>query len=189
MKKTNQTHTLELALSRVCRTVYLFIGFYALSIIIFDAGNLITRDVVINRWTLAFGLLIVNTVVWFLASRRAIKKSVNTGFILTTILSLSTIVFAGLMTYWERGMASTSTIFYILPLLIIAIQRSRHAILAIATLSAGTYAFAAVKYFNDFFNEGLRIQLWGSLLLYMGTIFVSAWLINIIARQQHNPKP
>lgn len=78
-------------------------------------------------------------------------------------------------------MASTSTIMYALPLLTIATLRSRHALLATAALCAGTYAFAAVLYFKTFFNEGYRIQLWSTMLLYIGAIFVITWLIMIIA--------
>jgi uncharacterized membrane protein YgdD (TMEM256/DUF423 family) len=92
------------------------------------------------------------------------------------------------MTYWERGMASTSTILYALPLLVVAIAQNRHALMATAVLAAGTYAFAAVKYFNDYFNEGYRIQLWGTIVLVGGSIVVSSWLIMIIAGLRKDSK-
>lgn len=174
------------SITQVCRTLYFFIGFYALSIIIFDAGNLITREVVVDRWTLVSLLLLVNTIIWFLASRKKSHTKSTYHGILTGVLAVALLVFAGNMTYWERGMASTSTILYILPLLVVATLKNRHALLATATLAAGTYAFSAVRYFNDFFNEGFRIQLWGSLLLYMGTIFVSAWILMIVANLRHD---
>ena len=179
-----KTQSLALATTRVTRTIYFFLGFFALSIIVFDSGNLITRESVIDRWTLLSVLLVINTLVW-LASSRSLK---STQALAVTTLAATTLVFAGFMTYWERGMASTSTILYALPLLIIATIKNRHALLAFAVLSAGTYAFAAVKYFNDFFNEGFRVQLWGSIILYTGAILAITWLIMIIAGLRHDSR-
>lgn len=174
----------EPTLTRLTRTIFFFCGFYILSIIIFDSGNLLTHEAVINRWQLVSSLLVINTITWFVAARQF--KSMNIHTLMTYSLTLLLIVFAGLSTYWERGMASTSTIFFILPLLVIATLKNRHALLATATLSAATYGLATVRYFNDYFNEGYRIQLWGSILLYIGTIFVSVWLIMIIAGLRHD---
>ena len=150
---------------------------YVASIVAFDSGNLITREAVIDRATVAFVILVCNTFVWYAAAEQAVRKKT----LLVYLLSLVLVGFAGFSTYWERGMASSSTIFYALPLLSIATLKSRHALIGTAALCAGTYSFAAVKYFNDFFNEGYRIQLWGSLLLISGSIFVVAWLIMIVA--------
>jgi hypothetical protein len=168
--------TEDISLTRITRTLYIFIGFFAISIIIFDSGNLITRESVVDRWSLLSALFIANTVAWFVGSKPS-KKSKS---LLTYMLSISLIAFAGFMTYWERGMASSSTIFYILPLLVIGTLKDRHALMAVAGLSGGTYAFSAVKYFNDFFNEGYRVQLWGNIVIYTGTILVSAWLLLIV---------
>jgi len=180
-KKKQITPLLPLTLARTTRTVYFFAAFYALTIIIFDSGNLITRDAVINRWTLLSGLVVINSIVWLISAQTKNKSTIpSSQILLRTTLALTLLILAGLSTYWERGMASTSTIFYVLPLLVIATLKNRHALIATATLAAATYAYAAVRYFNDFFNEGLRIQLWGSILLYGGTIFVCGWLIMVI---------
>jgi uncharacterized protein (UPF0333 family) len=136
----------------------------------------------VNRWSLLSALLVVNTGVWYAASQR----NKNTSHLALLFLSALLIVFAGMMTYWERGMASSSTLLYVLPLLLVATLKNRHALLATATFAAGTYAFATVKYFNDFFNEGYRVQLWGNIVLYAGTIFVCTWLIMIIAGLRHD---
>lgn len=175
----------NLTITRITRSVYFLLGFYALSIIIFDSGNLITREAVIQRWSLASVVLLINTLVWLIASG---KNRHITNHMAVYILTAGFITFAGFTTYWERGMASTSTVFYILPLLVVATIKNRHALLATAVLSAGTYAFTTVKYFNDFFNEGYRIQLWGHIVLYSGTILVSAWLIMIVAGLRHDSK-
>ncbi len=148
-----------------------------ISIVIFDSGNLITRESVIDRWTIATILLIINTFVWFIAVQK-IPNSTKT--VTVYLLTATLLIFAGLSTYWERGMASTSTIFYILPILVIAILKNRHALLATAILSIGTYSFAVVKYFNDYFNEGYRIQLWGSIIIVGTTILTATWLIMIL---------
>ena len=186
MTKVNSKPSIQLTATRVTRTVYFLLGFYVLSIIIFDSGNLITRESVINRWLLASSVFLVNTLAWYIASQKPnfFHKPVSGIYLLT----VSLLVLAGYMTYWERGMASTSTILYVLPLLVIATLKSRHALLATAALSAGTYAFASVKYFNDFFNEGYRIQLWGNLLLYGGIIFTCAWLIMILTGLRHDSR-
>jgi hypothetical protein len=175
----------KLSLTRTARTVFFFAGFYALSIIIFDSGNLITRESVIQRWTLLSVLIAVTSVTWLIV---ATMSQLRLKVLLTIALTITLLGFAGFTSYWERGMASTSTLFYVLPLLVIATLKNRHALLATATLAATTYAFAAVKYFNDFFNEGFRIQLWGNIVLYGGTIFVCAWLIMILTDLRHDSK-
>jgi len=185
-KKTPQKIDITLTLTRVTRTLFFFAGFYALSIVIFDSGNLITREAVIDRWTILSGLLVVNSLCWLISAQ--ITHRLSSQIILRSVLAVSLLAFAGFTTYWERGMASTSTLFYLLPLLIIATLKNRHALLTTTILAVTTYAFATVKYFNDFFNEGFRIQLWGNIVLYGGTIFVCAWLIMVITDLRHDSR-
>ena len=182
-KRKAKTNTLSL--TRITRAIYFLLATYIASIVIFDSGNLITKDAVIDRATLAFSILVINTAVWFMAAG---NRSPTIRDALTYALVAVMLVFAGLTTYWERGMASTSTIFYALPLLAVGTLKHRHALIATATLAAGTYCFAAVKYFNDFFNEGYRVQLWGNLALYSGVIFCIAWLIMIITDLNHDSR-
>jgi uncharacterized membrane protein YgdD (TMEM256/DUF423 family) len=184
-KAESNSIELQLALTRATRTIFFFISVFMLSIVIFDSGNLITRESIIDRWTLVTVLLVVNTFVWFGASQ---KWPLATRKLPVTLLSLTLLLFAGFMTYWERGMASTSTILYALPILVIAIAKNRHALQAVAILAVGTYAFASVKYFNDYFNEGYRIQLWGSIILVGGSIMTLSWLTLIIAGLRKDSK-
>jgi uncharacterized membrane protein YgdD (TMEM256/DUF423 family) len=184
-KAESNSVELQLALTRATRTIFFFIAIFMLSIVVFDSGNLITRESIIDRWTLVTVLLVVNTFVWFGASQ---KWPLATRKLPVTLLSLTLLLFAGFMTYWERGMASTSTILYALPILVIAIAKNRHALQATAILAVGTYAFASVKYFNDFFNEGYRIQLWGSIILVGGSIVTLSWLTLIIAGLRKDSK-
>ncbi len=181
-KKQKQHQTSGVSLARLTRGVYILLGFYALSIIIFDAGNLITRETVVDRATLAFVLVVLNSVAWYASS----EKSIAAKNIFTYLITIALIAFAGFTTYDERGMASTSTIFYVVPLFAIATLRNRHALITTTVLTAATYAFSAVKYFNDNFNEGYRIQLWGSITLYGGVIIACAWLIMVLADLRSN---
>jgi hypothetical protein len=156
-----------------------------LTIVIFDSGNLITRESIINRWTLVTVLLVVNTIAWYAASQ---SLNLNIKKLAIPLLAITLIAFAGFTTYWERGMASTSTIFYALPILVIAMAKNRHALQAVTILAMGTYAFAAVKYFNDFFNEGYRVQLWGSIVLVCATIITISWLTMNISGLRRDSK-
>lgn len=163
-------------LTQLTRTLFYFLGIFALTLVIFDSGNLLTKDAVVDRWTALFVVFIINVIAWFIGSQGTwySKK------ILTLLLGLSLLAFSGATTYWERGMASTSTILYALPLLVVATLKNRHALLATTLLSIGTYALATVTYFNNFFNEGYRIQLWGSIFLYSGCVLVITWLIMVL---------
>jgi hypothetical protein len=185
MAKKNTNEPLQnINITRATRTIYFFIVGYMLSIIIFDSWNLLTREAIIDRWTIASVLLVANTFVWYIT----VQKNKNLKKLSIPLLALALLIFAGFSTYWERGMASTMTIFYVLPLLVTAISKNRHALQAVTILAAGTYAFAAVKYFNDFFNEGFRIQLWGTILIVTVSIFTCSWLIMNIAGLRRDSK-
>lgn len=170
-------------LTQVTRTLYFFIGIFALSIILFDAGNLLTKESVVDRWMIATILFVANTIAWFLASQVPRFETLTTYSISVILL-----IFAGYMTYWERGMASSSTLLYVLPMLVVATLKNRHAIIATAALSGATYSLAAVKYFNDFFNEGYRVQLWGNIVLYAGSLLAFSWLLLILADLRRDSK-
>lgn len=163
-------------LTQLTRTLYFFIAIFALSIVLFDAGNLLTKEAVVNRWVLATVLFVMNTIAWLVAAQKPRMESIG-----IYALAVTSLIFAGYMTYWERGMASSSTLLYVLPILIVATMKNRHAIIATAALSGATYSLAAVKYFNDFFNEGYRVQLWGNIVLYAGSLIAFSWLLLIVA--------
>ncbi|MCA9345955.1 hypothetical protein KC960_00515 [Candidatus Saccharibacteria bacterium] len=183
MHKKQKTN-INIHITRLTRTIYFFIVIFAISIIIFDSGNLITKESVIQRWSILTVLTFFNTLAWYMGAHYP-KRSRSFS---TFVLSLVLVLFTGFLTYWERGMASTSTILYAIPMLVVATLKNRHALIAIATTSSAVYSMAAVKYFNDYFNEGYRIQLWGNIILYSGTFFVCAWLIMILAGLREDSK-
>jgi hypothetical protein len=184
VKKTIQFEKAKqnIELTRVTRTIFFFVAIWVGVLALFDAGNLLTPEAMVDRITALFVITVVNTIAWYIAAERvAVAKNM-----FTYVLAFILIGFAGFTSYWERGMASTSTILYALPLLTIATLKNRHSLMATAALSAATYTFAAIKYFNDFFNEGYSIQLWSSVFLYSGLIFAIAWLIMVITDLRHD---
>ena len=182
-KQLKPTMTTGLLATRVSRINFFFIALYAASIIVFDSGNLITREAVGQRWYFVVVLLIINTKVWYLARR---VNSALLQKILVWILILTELVFAGFMTYWERGMASMSTLLFALPVVTSGILLSRTATLATSVFALATYSLAAMKYFNDFFNEGYRLQLYGQIAFYGGVFLVIAWVVNILTGVNKN---
>jgi hypothetical protein len=174
-KPTKRTG-LELRVIRLTRTLYFFIGLLALLVIIFDAGNVLTREAVIQRWSTITILLVLNTLVWQLARR--IKTELELQ-ILVWPLIIALIVSSAFIVYWERGMASMSTLLFAVPIASVSILKSRIALLTTAAFCTAGYSFAVVKYFNDFFNEGFRVQMWGQVVFFSGLFFVLAWIIMV----------
>jgi hypothetical protein len=93
---------------------------------------------------------------------------------------LAELVFCSYVIYWDRGMASTYALLFILPILSIGVLRSRTALLGTATLSTVAYSMTSVKYFNDNYGEGYDVQLWGQIIFFGGLFYVIAWMIMIL---------
>jgi hypothetical protein len=72
-----------------------------------------------------------------------------------------------------------STFLFAVPIASVSILKSRIALLTTAAFCTAGYSFAVVKYFNDFFNEGFRVQMWGQVVFFSGLFFVLAWTIMI----------
>lgn len=167
------------AAQRVTRAHFLFIAAYMLAAVIFDSWGLIAREAIGRRWLAAGTLLALNTVLWYLA-HNSLKRESNYRLIIL-ILAVADIAFAGLNVYWERGMAATNVILFAVPLVTLAVLRSRTALVAGATLSAAAYAAASVKYFFDFYGEGYRVQLYGQIFFFTLVFYALAWLLLVAA--------
>ena len=152
----------------LARMSFAAIAIYALFTIILDGGNVITRTMVYRRWILIAILFVVNTIFWAITKKSSSRSVVLSGLACLVVAQLA---LAGFSTYWERGMASMSTVLYALPILSMAYWRSRTFTISAALLAAAVYIFAAEKYFYDFFNEGLRVQLYGE-MFFFGALFV-----------------
>jgi len=82
-------------------------------------------------------------------------------------------------------MASLSVSLFFVPIIIVAALRSQGLLVATALLSGAAYSTAAVRYFNDNYGEGFRVQLWGTVVFYSFVFFVMAWLLIAVL---HTPK-
>lgn len=180
MKK--QASLLQIRLLGIARAHFWYIGFIALSIVIFDSTHLITRESVQKRWASAVLLLIATTLIWYFVRRNT--KTESYYRILTYALIVTDILFAAYFVYLDRGMASRNIMLFAVPLVVSALLNSRAAIFATATLCTAAYVFASTKYFYDYFNEGYKAELYGVMLLYTACFFVIASILWAIIRYQ-----
>lgn len=178
MKKSKTSRPwVQLAAIRITRIHFLFMLAYALQIVAFDSWNLIPHEAVSQRWTAIGSLIVLNTIIWFLAKIDFDRPIYYIGLIMTLVTA--DIILAGFNVYWERGMASSSVILFVLPLLSAAVIRSRTLILATATLCSVAYSTAAVRYFNLNYGEGFRVQLWGQVGFYSALFFIFAFILMV----------
>ncbi len=175
MKKTN---TLQQSLLSVTRILFLFVGLFALTIVISDAWNLIPPTVVLQRWTLAALVLVVNGGVWY-AARQTTSNTLMRAY--AWILSLTMIAVATVLVFAQRGMASKAVALYLLPLIIISVLRSRVALVTTAILALASYSLAVMRYFVTSPGEGYKVELYAELLFYGGFFFVVAGLLYALA--------
>lgn len=165
---------------RVTRVHFAFVAAYMISIIIFDSWNLYTHEAVTDRWTLAGGLLALNTILWYTARMKFKKISIYVNLIL--LLVAADLIFAAFNVYWERGLASKSVLLFVLPLITAATLRSRSTLLATSALATAAYSTAAVRYFYQHYGESFRVELYGYLSLYCALFFIFSWLMWVIIR-------
>lgn len=151
-------------------------------IIVADASKLLAPEAVLQRWKYCLGLLVVSTVVWFLARSRKDRRVPQKS--LLGLLIVADIAIASLIIYADRGMASLAVALYALPIATAALTYSRSALLTTASLSTAAYAFANIKYFVDFFNEGYKVQLYSTIGFYSATFFILAWLLIMVVQEK-----
>ena len=159
---------------RLARINFALLAAFAVFTIIFDGGNVITRERVYDRWMATGVLFIVFALFWIV-----VKKATSRNHVFAALLGcvLAELCLAGFMTYWERGMASTSTLLYLVPIASIATAKSRTYTMGTALFATATYMIAATKYFYDFFNEGYRVQLYGEIFFYGAVFLITGWII------------
>ncbi|MCA9331900.1 hypothetical protein KC968_03095 [Candidatus Saccharibacteria bacterium] len=167
---------------RIARVHFLYGLAFAASIIVYDASKLIPPDAVLSRWKYTVSFLLISTIVWYLA--RARKDNASLQKLLIALLVCTDILFASLLVYADRGMASPALALYFVPISTVAILLSRSALLATAALCSIAYAFTTMKYFVDFFNEGYKVQLYSTIGLYSAMFFVVALLLNAVVHRK-----
>ena len=164
--------------SKLSKYNFMFIGAYAIYTIIFDAGNILTREDVYHRWIFAVILTAAFSLFW-VATKKANTNNVLFGSLIVCIIA--ELILAGYMTYWERGMASMSTVLFIFPIVSMALTGSRTYTVGTSLLASAIYTGACTKYFYDFFNEGYRIQLYGQLFFFASLYLTIGWAVAALA--------
>lgn len=176
-KKTELQNNPRHILLRITRVHFFYVLAYMLSIIIFDSGNMIEHESVLQRWTAAGSLLVVNTIIWYLC--RAKIQNDLLYRVLFIILIACDILFASANVYWQRGMASKAVLLYLIPIISAGLMKSRSLVLATAGISAIAYSMSAVKFFYENYGQGYRIELYGEIVFYSLIFFVFAFLMMI----------
>jgi hypothetical protein len=174
----NQKAPIQSRILRVTRVHFSLSLVLVLSIIIFDAWGLIAPENVLQRWTIAAFLFVVNTIVWYLS--RSNFKSAGYYKALIFALILVDIAVATFLVYNERGMASSAVMLYAIPITTSGILNSRRGLFATAAFSTAAYTLAAVRYFVINFNEGYKVELYGIITFYSALFFVLAALLWVI---------
>lgn len=178
--KVTLTAWLHTSLQRVAVFHFLFAVGYALQTIVYDGSHVITPELSWWSWTAVGGLTAVAALVWYLAHNQ--NNDVPTYKRLTFLLVVADIAFASFNVYNQRGMASTSVILYSLAIASSAVLLSRAAVFTAAILSATAYAVTIRTYFTLNFNEGLKAQLYGSMIFYGFCFIVLAGILSALVR-------
>ncbi len=164
--------------NKLAKINFMFVSVFAIYTIIFDAGNILTREDVYHRWIFAVLLTAVFSLFW-VATKKAKTTTVLFGSLVLCVVAELTL--AGFMTYWERGMASMSTVLFILPIASMALTASRTYTIGTALFATAIYIGACTKYFYDFFNEGYRVQLYGQIFFFSAVFLITGWTIATLA--------
>ncbi len=173
MKKP-ATSPLQSSLLSITRIHFAFVGLFVVTIVLSDAWNLIPPSVVLQRWTLASLLLASAAGIWYVA--RA-TKSQTLLQAYAWILAVVDLALATIIVFAQRGMASKAVFLYVVPLLVIAVLRSRVALVTTAIICLATYSLAVVRYFVTSPGEGYKAELYVELFFYGGLFFIIAALL------------
>ena len=175
-----QIPNMQATAAKVTNVHFLYIAAYMLSVVVFDSWNLLTHEAVVDFWTAAGVMLVLNTLLWYLSRYRFTTDTAYRFTILALIVA--DIIFASFTVYWERGLASSSVILFAVPIVTAAVLRSRNTVLATATLCAAGYSIAAVRYFYQHYGESFRVELYGEIGLYSAVFFILAALVLILIK-------
>lgn len=176
----NNTKKLQLATLRTARLGFAFTVIYAISIAIYHAWELLTPDILQQRWTIVAVLLGVNATLWWFSRKSGLASLYYKGIIFLQIITY--ILLSGYMIYAERGMASNAIILFVIPIVIAATELSTISLITTAGLAVATYAFAAIRYFNEFPSEGYKVELYGGIVFYGAVLFLISALLWVVIR-------
>lgn len=163
------------SLTGFCKLQFVLITLIIGQTIIYDASKLITPEVVLDRWFVIAGLLVVNGLIWYLVKSRAGHAALYKS--LLGLMVLSDILLASYFVYEGRGMASKAVILFVIPIVIAGALKSKSALFATAIFSISAYTLAAVSYFVINFNEGYKVELYGEIGFYSVILLLVAGLL------------
>lgn len=169
---------------KIGRILFLFVGIYIVSIILYDAFKLITPDILLIRWIAASALLVTVAVLWYAA--RSTNKSERFYAWLLYAYILATVAFASLNIYIQRGMASRAVFLYVVPVLIAAFVLRRAAIFMTAAVAIAAYSLTAIWYSSVYPSEGYKVEIYGEVGFYSAMLFIVAALVWSIVRSKNS---
>lgn len=179
-KRVTLNEWLRVGVLRLSRIHFLFAAALGAQIILYDAGKLITPDVVLQRWAVTILFLVGVTVVWYLAHSQ--NASSNFYSRLVFLLIALDIAVAAFSVYNQRGMDSRGVLLFAIPIIVSAVLLNRVALFATATICIATYGAAAISYFVLHFNEGYKLELYGEVGFYSALFLVLAGLLAVVIR-------
>jgi hypothetical protein len=171
---------LRVSALRLSRIHFIYALAIAIQIIVFDAGKLITPNIVLLRWLAVALLVVAATGVWVLAHNK--NNDANFYKLLIVILISADILFAAYSVYLQRGMAARAVFLFVIPVITSTVLLNRAAIYATAIVSAAAYFVAAISYFVLNFNEGYKLELYGEVGLYATLLLVLAGLLSAFVK-------
>lgn len=178
MKKQNSLQESILSLARLH---FLLAGLFVFVTVISDAWNLIPPEVVLQRWTLIALLTAVNAVIWYVA-RATRAQMVQYAYV--WLIALTDIAVATVLVFAQRGMASKAVALYVIPLIVVAVLRSRAALITAAALSFASYSLAIMRYFVTSPGEGYKVELYTEMFMYGGLFFLVAMFLYSLVRKR-----
>ena len=178
----NEPSRLRTSIVRLARTHFLIAVLVVAQIMIYDAWQLIDPATVLKRWLLAGLMLVVASVVWYIARGRT--GDIDIYKKLAFSLVVVDIIVASFMVYIQRGMASPAVFLYALPIIVSGVLMTRSALFMAAMLSIVAYTLTTVSYFVFNFNEGYKIQLYGEVGFYSVFMLCLAEILWSIVRSK-----
>lgn len=185
-EETSMTYTewLRQSAIRVARVHFAIVLIYLVTIILYDAFDLITDQALLERWVVVSSMAAVTALLWYMArSFHRSRSSVYAGLLYAFIML--DIAFASFGVFTQRGMASRAVFLYVIPLVIAALLLRRAAIYATAIIAAAAYSLTAIWYYVANPSEGYRIELYGEVGFYSALFFIVAALLWDVVRSKN----
>lgn len=178
MKKKKSSAEFEKGLLGFTKIHFVLALILVAQTIIYDASQLITPEVVLDRWFVIALLVLINGFIYYFVKSKSGSLLFYKSLLLTMIIS--DIALASYSVYAGRGYASNGVVLFILPIIISGLMLSRSALFATAVISIAVYTLTAVSYFVFNFNEGYKVELYGEIGLYSALFLVIAGLMSVV---------